>query len=313
MEKQSRSHPQTNTVHNPLPALYRQASKNQASGRVLPGHRTRSMRASCSQVGEAMCRTARLRRIGRTAENLRRGGRRVLFEIWRHSEQPCGKRLVPMLGNWLPSRPDLEAILKIVRLSQLIVVKKISPVARPEARSERNAGMRKSPVGSGPRRPCGGDMGGLLWTLTATDIYRGWTEVRSSWNRGQHNVCTAFEGIEQCLPFAILGVDTDNGGEFAELSPAPPLHGTGEARRRPSVPTTRTTRRMWSRRTRPASLQTEADFELLEAVWRNCFTTTFKQISKSRGGNGSVARVPCPARTGPPDPETRSFRTEGVG
>lgn len=55
--------------------------------------------------------------------------------------------------------------------------------------------------------------GSFLWTLTATDIYSGWTEVRSSWNRGQHSVCSAFEGIEEGLPFTILGVDTDNGGE----------------------------------------------------------------------------------------------------
>ena len=26
----------------------------------------------------------------------------VVFEIWKHSEQPCGKRLKPMLAQWLP-------------------------------------------------------------------------------------------------------------------------------------------------------------------------------------------------------------------
>src|SRR5690606_15397233 len=26
----------------------------------------------------------------------------VLHEIWKHSEQPCGKRLKPILGTWLP-------------------------------------------------------------------------------------------------------------------------------------------------------------------------------------------------------------------
>ena len=52
---------------------------------------------------------------------------------------------------------------------------------------------------------CGGDMSGsFLWTLTATDIYSGWTEVRASWNRGQPSVCGAFAGIEEGLPFTIL-------------------------------------------------------------------------------------------------------------
>ena len=27
---------------------------------------------------------------------------RIIFEIWKHSEQPCGKRLKPMLADWLP-------------------------------------------------------------------------------------------------------------------------------------------------------------------------------------------------------------------
>ena len=26
----------------------------------------------------------------------------IIFEIWKHSEQPCGKRLAPMLKDWLP-------------------------------------------------------------------------------------------------------------------------------------------------------------------------------------------------------------------
>ncbi|MDC0259200.1 hypothetical protein OAK43_03095, partial [Verrucomicrobiales bacterium] len=48
---------------------------------------------------------------------------------------------------------------------------------------------------------CGGDMGGsFIWSLTATDIFSGWTEVRPSWNRGQHNVCEAFKKIEADLP-----------------------------------------------------------------------------------------------------------------
>jgi hypothetical protein len=61
----------------------------------------------------------------------------------------------------------------------------------------------------------GGEMGGsFIWSLTATDIYSGWTEVRPSWNRGQGNVCEAFKAIEAHLTFVIRGVDTANGGEF---------------------------------------------------------------------------------------------------
>ena len=56
--------------------------------------------------------------------------------------------------------------------------------------------------------------GSFVWSLTATDIFSGWTEVRPCWNRGQYSVCSAFGEIERQLPFTVLGVDTDNGGEF---------------------------------------------------------------------------------------------------
>ena len=63
----------------------------------------------------------------------------------------------------------------------------------------------------------------------ATDIFSGWTEVRPCWNRGQYSVCSAFGEIEGQLPFAVLGVDTDNGGEFLNYH----LHAYFTARERP--------------------------------------------------------------------------------
>jgi hypothetical protein len=50
--------------------------------------------------------------------------------------------------------------------------------------------------------------GSFLWSLTMIDIFSRWTEVRSSWNRGQQSVCGAIKGIEKGLTFTILGVET---------------------------------------------------------------------------------------------------------
>ncbi len=62
---------------------------------------------------------------------------------------------------------------------------------------------------------CGLSMAGeFCRSLTATDVFTQWTETRAVSNRGQHSVCGRLAKIEAALPFPILGVDTDNGGEF---------------------------------------------------------------------------------------------------
>ena len=56
--------------------------------------------------------------------------------------------------------------------------------------------------------------GEFCWSLTATDVHTQWTETRAVSNRGQYEVAKRIAEIEAALPFAILGFDTDNGGEF---------------------------------------------------------------------------------------------------
>ncbi len=275
-------HPETNT-------LKRCAA---ATGAIPASQQTKLLDEFCQVTGHERKYASKLlssRRghvpDGTTPPN--RGGRPktydaevvgVLFEIWRHSEQPCGKRLVPMLGDWLPfyekHRGELkvatrEAILKIspAQVDRVLASKKISRAAvnggrrkptrqsKPSCRSGRNAGMLTSPVGSKPTPSptAAATWAGSFWTLTATDIYSGWTEVRSSWNRGP---AQRLHGLRRNRAVPAL---CDPRSRYRqrrrvfELSPAPPLHGTGEARSDDPfpVPTTRTTRRMWSRRTRP--------------------------------------------------------------
>ncbi len=63
--------------------------------------------------------------------------------------------------------------------------------------------------------------GNFAWAVTLTDIATGWTEARATWNRGQHGVGEALRGMEAVLPFALKGIDTDNGGEFPSLMKLP--------------------------------------------------------------------------------------------
>jgi len=51
-------------------------------------------------------------------------------------------------------------------------------------------------------------------TLTVTDVSTGWTEMRAVRNKAQTHVFAALVRIRQLLPFPLLGLDSDNGGEF---------------------------------------------------------------------------------------------------
>ena len=62
---------------------------------------------------------------------------------------------------------------------------------------------------------CGGSVAGeFVWMVDGVDYTTTWVEVRPMWGRGQVGTLTALKDIEASLPFALLGLDSDNGGEF---------------------------------------------------------------------------------------------------
>ena len=77
--------------------------------------------------------------------------------------------------------------------------------------------MRLNPAFWKPngRAHCGTDIeGGYLYTLTLTDVATGWTECLPLLYRSQETVLAAIQRARTLFPFPILGIDTDNGGEF---------------------------------------------------------------------------------------------------
>ena len=56
--------------------------------------------------------------------------------------------------------------------------------------------------------------GEYLYTLDMTDVYSGWTEVQAIQNKAQVWVFAALKDLRVRLPFALRGVDSDNGSEF---------------------------------------------------------------------------------------------------
>lgn len=166
--------------------------------------------------------------------------REVIKVIWKACEQPCGKRLKAALGEWLPAYErrydplgaDVRAkVLAIspAQIDRLLAPEKAARGARYRPGLKANAAVKaiipiraESWAVSEPGWTeadtvalCGGSMGGdFAWAVTLTDIATGWTEARATWNRGQHGVCEALRSMELALPFALKGIDTDNGGEF---------------------------------------------------------------------------------------------------
>jgi len=56
--------------------------------------------------------------------------------------------------------------------------------------------------------------GHYLNTLCAVDVASGWTECLAVWGKGQDRVKASVHRMRQRLPFTLMGVDSDNGGEF---------------------------------------------------------------------------------------------------
>jgi hypothetical protein len=62
---------------------------------------------------------------------------------------------------------------------------------------------------------CGtSDSGEFCLTLTATDVYSGWVELRPTLNKAHKWVFEALLDIKSSLPFPLTGIDSDNGSEF---------------------------------------------------------------------------------------------------
>lgn len=61
----------------------------------------------------------------------------------------------------------------------------------------------------------GGDPSGeFIFTLDLTEIFGGWTEQYAVMGKGETGVLNATKNIRKDLPFDLLGIDGDNGGEI---------------------------------------------------------------------------------------------------
>lgn len=178
----------------------------------------------------------------------RRPGRRPIYgpielaalkAIWLASDQLCSKRLRVALPLWLPHYEAHwgalaeDARARLLAMSPATMDRLLRPV---RARRRKGRGATRPVSLLKTRIPIrtehwdvdgpgwleadtvahgGGSMAGdFIWSLTLTDIWSGWTEMRAVWNCGSKGVVEQIRAMEGRLAFAILGFDSDNGSEF---------------------------------------------------------------------------------------------------
>ena len=162
-----------------------------------------------------------------------------LKQLWLASGQLCGKRLKAALPLLLPYYPGRYGSLskeqqgKLLKISAAQIDRLLAPsrIAQPKKHRGCKPGSllkREIPYAcDSPAVPipgymevdtvahCGGNMAGsFVWSLTYTCVNTGWTENRAMWNRSGSAVVKHTKLLERNLPFELLGLDFDNGGEF---------------------------------------------------------------------------------------------------
>jgi hypothetical protein len=161
-----------------------------------------------------------------------------LRPIWQATDYACGRRLVAMLPEWIPAYEQHERRLpgevreKLLAASGRTLDRLLEPLrARGAGRCLTQPGtllrhqipIRGSVWEEGKAgwlevdtvALCGGSVAGeFVWMVDAVDYATTWVELRAIWGRGQAATLVALRDMEASLPFELLGLDSDNGGEF---------------------------------------------------------------------------------------------------
>ncbi len=163
--------------------------------------------------------------------------RSAILPVWRTAGEPCGKRLAALLPQWLPWREKEYGILesgvreKVLRASPATLDRLLAgerrgrPAARPRSGSEvrRQVALREHPATAAEPGwlqadtvfHCGASTrGSFTCSLVLVDTASQWNVLRATWNHSDLAIHSRIAEEEKRLPFPLLGLHTDNGGEF---------------------------------------------------------------------------------------------------
>jgi len=161
-----------------------------------------------------------------------------LRPIWQATDYACGRRLVAMLPEWIPAYEQHEKRMpgevreKLLLASGRTLDRLLEPLrgqgagrslTRPGTLLRQQIPIRGSVWEEGKAgwlevdtvALCGGSVAGdFVWMVDGVDYATTWVELRAMWGRGQVGTLAALQDMEVSLPFSLLGLDSDNGGEF---------------------------------------------------------------------------------------------------
>ena len=166
----------------------------------------------------------------------------ALKEVWQVGGEVCGILLHPMIAehvailkrdkDWKHGEAAADSLL---RMSEATVRRRVAAFRKKENLSCVSstspskiktivpvyAGTwRKQKPGSGQIDTvvhCGHILkGDMAYTLTFVDVTLGWVVLRAQWNKGEVETTKSVQAIEHYLPWPILWLHSDSGGEFIQ-------------------------------------------------------------------------------------------------
>jgi len=165
-----------------------------------------------------------------------------VIKIWELLEFPCGQRLKPALIPMINSLIRYQEIKisdevrsKLVSISVKTLDRRLKK-ERTLRRLKRNRGTTRhgsllkssipiritnwdtSEVGFAEMDTVahngGNPSGEFIYSLDMVEIYSGWSEQYAVMGKGEKGIVTAIDNIRRNLPFNLIGIDSDSGGEF---------------------------------------------------------------------------------------------------
>jgi hypothetical protein len=166
----------------------------------------------------------------------------TLRELWALFDYLCGKRLVPLLRDFIDllyASGSFECSQEIRTLLTSVSPATVDRLLADERKKFRVRGSSITRPGTLLKQQIplrtfsdwsdavpgfveadlvahdgGSAFGDFLCTLTLTDVATGWTESIAVLNKAQKHVFPGLTALRAALPFPLLGLNTDNGSEF---------------------------------------------------------------------------------------------------
>ena len=166
----------------------------------------------------------------------------ALRAVWEAGDHACGELLHPMIGEYIATlqrdgqwKHGNEATAKLFIMSERTTKRRVTTLreengARKKGISGTSPSLLKNImlIRKGPWKDtvpgdgqldtvahCGESLAGsFMWTLNYVDVATYWTVIRAQWNKGQEATKESVIAIRERLPFPLLALHPDSGGEF---------------------------------------------------------------------------------------------------